>query len=321
MPPRSPLWATAFDRFSRAHPGVRLLHAEGEAVASLSEVDALVAARIDAEQLLKATSLKALFLPLTGLNHLPLELLQKRDIEVYNLHANAESVAQNALAMTLAFFGRLIEFHNDLRTTRWHGFWVGKGAEDEWSSIFGKRCAILGTGAIGQALAGLFKAFRFEVVGYRLHPTNPLPPGFDRVEAILERALAGADIVVSTLPLTAATRGLLGRKELEAMRGAFLVNVGRGEVIEEEALYLALREGVIAGAGIDVWYTYPGPGETMRAPSRFPIHELANVVLSPHVGGSTREASRDAAGLTLANLASWLEKGVARNRVDLSEGF
>jgi len=151
---------------------------------------------------------------------------------------------------------------------------VGRGAEDEWDTIFRRRCVILGTGAIGSALGLLLKAFHCEVIGFRLHADAPLPAGFDRVEGNLSTALEGAEIVISTLPLTAGTRGLIGEAELETMRGAFLVNVGRGEVIDEEALYMALKDGILGGAGLDVWYNYPKPGQTRGAPSRFPIHEL-----------------------------------------------
>jgi len=105
------------------------------------------------------------------------------------------------------------------------------------------------------------------------------------------------------------------------MRGAFLVNVGRGEVVDEAALYEALRDGVLSGAGIDVWYTYPQGGSTLGAPSRFPIHTLPNVVLSPHVAGSTYEAVDLNARQTLDNVERWIRTGDAAHRVDLSAAY
>jgi phosphoglycerate dehydrogenase-like enzyme len=105
---------------------------------------------------------------------------------------------------------------------------------------------------------------------------------------------------------------------MEAMRGAFLVNVGRGEVVDEEALYNSLRDGTLAGAGIDVWYTYPQDGATTGAPSRFPVHELPNVVLSPHVGGSTGESGEMNIQQTIGNVERWALNGDSVNRVDLA---
>jgi phosphoglycerate dehydrogenase-like enzyme len=90
-----------------------------------------------------------------------------------------------------------------------------------------------------------------------------------------------------TSPLTPATRGLLGARELAQMkRTAVLVNVARAEIVDEDALYQALRDGIIAGAILDVWYRYPtGPGPTL--PSRLPFQELGNVLMTPHVSGWT----------------------------------
>lgn len=317
MPASSSRWAQRLEEAARRHPAHRFLLGETDATAALGELDALVAAHVAPRTVEAARSLRALFIPLTGLNHLPVRLLAERGVAVYNVHANAESVAQNALAMILAHFGRVIEYHEALRDETWHGFWVGRGAEDEWSTIFRKRCAILGTGAIGSALARLLQAFGCEVVGWRRRAEAPLPLGFSRVEATLEEAIRGAEIVVVALPLTPETHGAVSRELLLSMKGVFLVNVGRGATVDEEGLWLALRDGVLAGAGLDVWYAYPEAGSRTAAPSRFPIHRLPSVILSPHVGGSTSQAASAAVEHTIANLEMWLETGSAPTKVDL----
>jgi phosphoglycerate dehydrogenase-like enzyme len=102
-------------------------------------------------------------------------------------------------------------------------------------------------------------------------------------------------------------------------RGKFLVNVGRGAVVDEEGLYLALRDGVLKGAAIDTRYAYPRDGATEGAPSRFPIHELPNVILSPHVVGSTREAMPISMDGTCRNIARFLRGEECENEVDLRE--
>jgi phosphoglycerate dehydrogenase-like enzyme len=290
-----------------------------EARAALPRLDAILALRLEAEAYEKATSLKAVFVPFTGLNHLPVELLASRGVRAFNVHGNAESVAQCAIAMTLAFYGRVIEYHNDLRERKWHGFWVGKGAEDQWSSIYGRPAAVIGTGAIGAAIARVLKAFDCPVVGYRRRSGLPAPSCFDRIETDLSAALVNAELVFVALPLTPATKGLFTKDLLLSMKGKFLVNVGRGDIVDEEGLYIALREKVLKGAAIDTWYQYPPAGSIIGAPSRFPIHELPNVVLSPHVGGSTHEAGPINMNQTLANIAAWLRGETCENEADLRE--
>jgi phosphoglycerate dehydrogenase-like enzyme len=321
MPARSALWAGRLAALKERFPEHEIVVDPVAAAAAPERIDAVLASRVDAPFIDAATSLKAVFLPLTGVNHLPLELLARRGIRVYNVHGNAESVAQCALAMTLAFYGRTIEYHNDLRRGVWHGFWVGKGAEDEWSSIFRRDCAIFGTGAIGLALARLLKAFDCGVTGYRRREGLPAPPGFDRIETDFRRAVESSELLFVALPLSPETEGLFSKEILLSARGKFLVNVGRGRVIDEEGLYLALRDGVLKGAAIDTWYEYPKGGAVSGSPSRFPIHELPNVVLSPHVGGSAREASVIAAVQSMENVAEWLLTGRCSREVDLARMY
>jgi len=95
------------------------------------------------------------------------------------------------------------------------------------------------------------------------------------------------------LPLTKETHHLINKEIISQMQGKFLVNVGRGQIIEEEALYYALKNGILAGAAIDTWYLYPDSDHAVQLPSRYPIHTFKNVVISPHVGGFTIEGQVD----------------------------
>lgn len=319
-------WPAKLRELAAAFPGHEIIADAEASRASLSRLDAILALRLDSGDYEAASSLKAVFVPFTGINHLPTDLLLERGVRAFNVHGNAESVAQCAIAMTLAFYGRIIEFHNDLRQAKWHGFWVGKGAVDEWSSINRLPCAVFGVGAIGTAIARILKAFDCPVVGYRRRAALEVPPYFDRVESDLGAAVADAELLFVALPLTPATTGLISKEILASARGKFLVNVGRGPIVDEEGLYLALRDGVLKGAAIDTWYAYPQVGANGAdrgadhgAPSRFPIHELPNVVLSPHVGGATREAGVLAQVETMDNIAKWLRGERCANEVDLRE--
>jgi phosphoglycerate dehydrogenase-like enzyme len=103
----------------------------------------------------------------------------------------------------------------------------------------------------------------------------------------LDDVLARADYLAITLPLTPTTRGLIGQRELRRMKAdAVLINVARGEIVDEEALYQALAEKRIASAALDVWYRYPAGAEP-TLPARRPFHELPNVLMTPHVSGWT----------------------------------
>ncbi len=320
--PPGEAWTRAMDALEREFgTSLSVLRGAEACIAAAPTLDAVVANPMERSFYERAVALKAVFVPFVGLDHLPADLLLSRGTAVYNCHGNAESVAERALALALAGLGRIVEYHNDLRAGIWHGFWVGRGREDFWSSLYRKRCAILGAGAVGRALAGLLKAFSCRVVGFRLRTGLPTPAGFDEMHADPAAAVAGADLVFVTLPLTEATAGLVDGRLLAAMRGAFLVNVGRGPVVDERALYEALSGGMLAGAGLDVWYDYPPPGSTEGAPSRFPIHGLPNVILSPHVAGSTREAVAQNVERTAGNLALWLRTGRAEHLVDLSASY
>lgn len=314
--PKNSVWDGHFETLAKEFPQHRFLHGLKPESPEAAGLDALLAGQLPREAYLASPRLKAIFQAFTGINHLPLKELAERGVHVYNVHSNAFDVAEKALAMTLAFYGRIVEYHNDLKNELWHGFWVRGGAEDNWNSLYGKTCVILGTGAIGSELAKLLKAFSCKVYGWRRRSGLALPEGFDAVLPDLREAIAAAEIVFVTLPATPLTDGLLGKELLATMKGKFLVNVGRGSIIDEEGLYSALKDGILAGAAIDTWYTYPKEGRA-GAPSRFPIHEFPNVILSPHVGGSTNQAARRAIEATVENMREYLKTGGCAREADL----
>ena len=310
-----------FDTIKASFPQHDYIMDPEAALEALPTLDGILVDRIDRSLLDQAVSLKALFTSFTGINHLPIDLLRERGVKVINIHCQAPEVAQCALAMALAFYGRVVEYHNALRATRWHGFWAGHATDDRWTSLFRRPCAIFGTGAIGTALARLLKAFECPVTGYRRHADTQIPPHFDRMETDLAKAVEEAELLFIALPLTQSTRGLFTKDLLLSARGKFLVNVGRGEIVDEEGLYLALKNGVLKGAAIDTWYTYPQSGSREGAPSRFPIHTLPNVILSPHIAGNTVDGCARIADQVLENIAEWLTTGRCSREANLVEMY
>ncbi|MCX7027516.1 MAG: 2-hydroxyacid dehydrogenase [Spirochaetes bacterium] len=319
MPPRS-VWDGRIQALRLEFPEHDFIQGLLPEAPELPILDLIVAMSLPRESYLASPSLKAIFQPLTGVNHLPLAELAERGIRVFNVHANAFDVAERALAMTLAFYGRVVEYHNDLKASVWHGLWVKGGAKDNWDSLRGKSCAILGTGAIGVELAKLLKAFSCKVYGWRRRTDQGIPEGFDAVLPDLVSVIEKAEIVFLALPLTPATEGLISREVLASMKGKFLVNVGRGSLVDEKALYEALRDGVLKGAAIDTWYLYPQSGR-LGSPSRYAIQDLPNVILSPHVGGSTNQAAALAVDRTMANLIEYLSTGNCSCEVDLRAAY
>lgn len=315
MPAHS-IWARHLEQLQKEFPEHAFLSGLTDHSPEAASLDVILAGRLEHATYLASPTLSAIFQPFTGINHLPLAELAKRGVRVFNVHANAFDVAERALAMTLAFYGRLIEFHNDLKQDIWHGFWVRAGAEDNWDSLYGRTCAILGTGAIGVELAKLLKAFSCTVYGWRRHIDRGVPEGFDRVLPDLEETISKAEIIFIALPATPLTDGLLSREMLLSMDNKFLVNIGRGSIVDEAGLYEALEKKILKGAAIDTWYTYPQAGK-VGAPSRFPINKLPQVVLSPHVGGSTNQATVKAVDVTITNLRNYLKTGSCANEADL----
>jgi phosphoglycerate dehydrogenase-like enzyme len=147
-------------------------------------------------------------------------------------------------------------------------------------------------------------AFDMAVWAIRRDSTQVAAVAFDFLggPGALDEVLRRADYLVITLPLTPASRGLLGPRELSRMKSsAVLVNVARAEIVDEEALHRALAQGTIAGAALDVWYRYPaGPGATH--PARYPFHELPNVLMTPHVSGWTKGMLEARASLIAENI-------------------
>jgi len=139
-----------------------------------------------------------------------------------------------------------------------------------------------------------------------------------------DQLLPRSKVLISTLPITAQTEDLIGSKQLALMlSGGILVNVGRGGVVDQAALYHALTDGTLNAAGVDVWYNYPESPEERDStpPSEYPFHELDNIVMSPHRGGGSRDTER-LRMQHLAELLNALHSGSpTRNQVDTSAGY
>ena len=314
-------WVESVEQLRKEFPDVELITDKDNPEQEMVPAHALVANRLSKKQVQSCQNLEIIFVPHVGVNTLPLDRIMSQGIRISNVHGNSRYVAERAVAMTLCFYGRVLECHNDLKASKWHGFWVGKGVRDSWDSIQGKTCAVIGVGEIGKYLAKYLKAFDCKVIGFKRRPVHDIPDGFNEITLDLHEAIHKAELVFVALPLTEGTRGLFSTEILSGMQGKFLVNMGRGEVVSEEGLYHALKEGILLGAAIDVWYNYPKGGNEIANPSQYPIQELPNVILSPHLAGFTPQAAQLNIEQTIENVRSFLKEGNPIFEVDLEQMY
>jgi phosphoglycerate dehydrogenase-like enzyme len=288
----------------------------------------LVAGRPTLAQLQASPSLAALIIPFAGLPEDTRALLLDPAnglgrVAVYNLHHNSVQTAEMALALLLGAARRIVPNDQSLR----RGDWAPRYGDYPLTILHGKTALLLGYGAIGQYVGRVCQALGMEVLAVRRRPDAAAGDGVAvHGPEALPDLLGRADVLMITLPLTAETRGLIGAAELAALpAGALLVNVGRGPVVDEEALYQALATGRLAAAGLDVWYNYPQDeaGRSHTLPSAYPFHTLDNVVLSPHCGGGFGSPYTERERMAhLARLLNVLHRGdPAPNRIDLALGY
>jgi phosphoglycerate dehydrogenase-like enzyme len=251
--------------------------------AVLGGADALVSGRFSAAMAAAAPGLRLIHTPGAGTDGLDLDAIPSR-VTVCNVFGHEAGIAEYVVMTMLALTRELFQTDRALR----QGDWGDRVPQRE---VRGRTLAIVGVGRIGAQVARYARVLGMTVLGATRAPDprrqQELGLAFLGSLADLPTVLAEADFVALALPLTAATSGLIGQRELETMRrAAYLINVGRGGLIDEGALYRALRERRIAGAAIDVWYHYAAPGER-RAPATEPFWELDNIIMTPHVAGWT----------------------------------
>lgn len=242
--------------------------------------------------------LKMISVAFTGVDHIAVSQCRKQGIAVSNSAGYSnESVSELVIGMALSLYRSLPECDHAVRTGRTRSGLTGR-------ELCGKKFGILGTGAIGKKTALLARAFGCEVLGYsRKKEEGP----FQWVP--LDTLLSESDILSLHVPLTGETRGMIGTDALKKMKpSAILINAARGPVVDAEALARALKEGQLAGAGIDVFDTEPP-----LAPDH-PLLSCPHVILSPHIGFATEEAMVRRARIVFENIRRWAD-GCQQNTV------
>ncbi len=281
-----------------------------QAVALAPEAEVMVGWNMPREAVQHAPRLRWIHSTAAGVDQLLYPEVLDREIMVTTSSGIHHSLVEHVLAVLLALTRRLhIAMRNQIQH-RWERSQRIMGDE-----IAGQTLGILGLGAIGTELATKAHALGMRVIGTKRTPAQI--PGVERVlpPAGLAEVLRAADAVVIVLPLTQATRGLIGERELRAMKStAVLINVGRGPIVQEPALAQALREQWIAGAALDVFEVEPLPADS-------PFYAMENVIVTPHVSGTSPYYMDRAVPVFSENLASYLQGRPLRNLVDKGRGY
>ena len=263
-----------------------------------------------------------------GVEHVMDTEVWRSDVPLTSLNGiHAVPMAEYVLALILAFAHRVPRMLDYQRRAEWAG--------ERWATFLplemrGKTLGLVGYGAIGREVARLGSAFGMRILATKRTASDPrytgwqqrgvgdpegrLPERFYAPED-LKALLAESDYVVITTPLTPETEGFIGAAELAAMRpSAFLVNVGRGAVIDQPALVAALQAGRLAGAGLDVFDPEPLPADS-------PLWGMDNAILSPHISGFTPRYDDWATDLFAENLRRFLDEDPLINLVDRERGY
>lgn len=234
--------------------------------------------QVTAELLAKAPNLKIVARAGVGLDNIDIPACDQRGIAVVaGLGANAVSVGELSVGLALNVARQISEHHTSIQAGKWNRT---PGAE-----LSGKTWGLVGLGATSKATAKLLSGFEMKLIGYDpfVNPEDPVIKQLGITVSTLEQVLKDSDFVSIHVPATKETIHLINSDRLATMKSsAILINVGRGEVIDETALVAALKQNTIGGAGLDVRETEPSDGSLFAG--------LSNVVLTPHIAGITNES-------------------------------
>lgn len=259
---------------------------------------------VDAAQLSLAPNLRVIALHTSGSDNIDLKEATRRGVLVTNVKGvNAEPCAEYAMGLTLCVVRQIRTGDHTIRTGLWN-----KRTETSMD-VFGSTVGVIGFGQIAKAYVRRARAFGMRILVHTRTPDPALVEEFGIEYAPLDEVLGQADIVSLFASLTRDSRHMIGARELNLMKpSAYLINIARGELIDEDALLNALRDGKIAGAGLDVFENEPVVAS--------PFFALDNVVLTPHQAGLTRGGKTGAAVRAARNALEALRGSVPRDTIN-----
>jgi D-3-phosphoglycerate dehydrogenase len=265
------------------------------------------ATKVTADVLEGAKALKVIGRAGVGVDNIDVEAASRQNIIVMNTPGgNSMAVAELTLAMLLALPRQLVQAVGSTKSGKWEKKKFASGHE-----LFQKTVGILGLGNIGSLVAQRCLAFGMTVLVYDPHPSEAARKlGLSVQFVSLEELVRRADFLTIHVPANEKTHNLVGASLFAHMKkGAYLVNCARGGIVDEAALAVALQDGTLAGAAMDVFSTEPPPAS-------YPLLALDNFLATPHLGASTEEGQLACANQLAEQLVEFLQRGVVRNAVN-----
>jgi len=280
----------------------------GNLAGALPDADALIvrsAVQVNADVLRNAGKLRVIGRAGVGVDNIDLDAATKAGIAVMNTPgANAVAVAEHTLALMLA----MARFIPRADATTRAGKWEKKSLQG--TELRGKTLGIIGLGRIGMEVAKRARAFEMKIIAHDPFVSAPVARELEIQLADLDQVYAAADYLSFHVGLTPQTAGMINEQTIKKMKkGVRIVNCARGELVDEAALAAALQSKHVAGAALDVF--------TEEPPKNSPLLGLENVLMTPHIAGSTNEA-QDAVGVQIASqVREYLKRGVIQNAVNM----
>lgn len=275
---------------------------ESEIVPRAKKADIILANKIDitAQVITALPRLKCICVTATGINNIDLAAAEKRNIPVFNASGyGTSSVAQHVFALLLEMTNRVYEHHQSVQKGDWSGqrdfsYWLHSIPE-----LDGKIMGIYGLGRIGQKVADIATAFGMKVIAHHKHPQRDARPDVSFVD--LQTLFAQSDVISLHAPLNKENEGIVDQNLLKHMKpSAYLINTGRGGLINDKDLKVYLEEKRIAGAALDVLDEEPPPRRHM-------LMGLDNCLITPHMAWATQAARQRLMEITVENVASFLQ--------------
>lgn len=304
------------------HEGIYVDHVTSRELEDITpgEYQGLICGFIPGKFLRETVDLKYFVIPFAGIPQKNRSVLEGYpDITVINSHFNSRFVAEHGWALLLASAKKIVYSHEKLKM----GDWTPRYDFQHSQSLEGKTLLLLGYGHLGKEIARFARTFDMRVEAIKRTPSQESSLDFLGTLKDLHSRLPLADFIMVLLPMTDETTNFLDREEFSLMKdGVILINIGRGEVINEEALYDALEKGKLGGVALDTWWIYPeseeGYGNTM--PSNYLFHLHDNVIFSPHRSAHVeiRESTRMR---SVANILNSIYRGEPVKTVDINRGY
>lgn len=270
----------------------------------VSDIDGIIMGidELSAEIIEKANKLKVISRYGTGLDNIDINMATNKKIIVTNTPtANLDAVADLTFGLILSLARRIPEADKKTKSGKWEKI-IGK-------SVWKKTVGIIGLGKIGKQVVKRAQGFKMNILVYDLVKDEKFVQSYNIKYVNLEELLRKSDYITIHIPLNDATRNMISYEEFEKMKkDAFLINTSRGGIVNEEALYNALRNNKLRGAALDVYNNEPPRESTLK--------ELDNVIMTPHIGAYTEEAIENMSIQAAQNLIDVLEGREPQNRVN-----